>query len=74
MRNKKHLQGICNNIVDSLTKHPGNYFRFWSHLYSSNFKFDLIFHLLIDNDYSQHFTGKQCQDFEEIATKFSELN
>lgn len=70
MKNKKHLQGICNNVVYSLANHPANYFPFWSHLYLPEKDFDVIFHLLIDNNYPEYLTGAQCNDLSRTLSEY----
>ncbi len=70
MKNAKHLQGICNNLIMSLTEHPENYFRFWAHLYNPEIDIDLKFNLFLDNDYPKHFSGKACSDMQSTIIEY----
>ena len=70
MKNKKHLQGIGNNLVYSLANYPANYLPFWSHLYRPHEEVDLKFHLLSDNDFPEFLTGEECQDMKSILDEY----
>jgi hypothetical protein len=70
MKNVKHLQGICNNLIMSLTEHPENYFRFWSHLYKPTIDFGLKLNLLVDNNYPDYLTGDACSDIQATIFEY----
>jgi hypothetical protein len=70
MNNAKHIQGVCNNLIMSLTEHPGNYFRFWSHLYLPEIDIDLKLNLLADNNYPKYLSGEACSDIQSTIIEY----
>lgn len=70
VKNKKHLQGICNNLVESLANHPSNYLSFWSHFYLPDMELDLTFSLLTDNEFPEFLNGKQCKDINQVLVEY----
>jgi len=54
----------------SLTEHPENYFRFWSHLYLPEIDINLRLDLFLDNKYPEYLSGETCSDIQSTIIEY----
>lgn len=54
----------------SLTDHPENYFRFWSHLYLPEIVINLKLDLFLDNKYPEYLSEEACSDIQSTIIEY----
>lgn len=70
MKNAKHLQGICNNLIVSLTRYPENMFTFWKHLTDLNSTLDFSFDLISDEEMPSVFSIPTQADLQSTILRY----